>query len=151
MSWTLVADVVAALCILVGGLLTFAAGVGLLRFPDLLARLHTATKPQSLGLILALIGLALRIRDVGSVWILILVVLFQMLTSPVAAHMVGRAGYRTGKVRREFLVVDEMTEDLEAARRTMGESEPLSARPGGPPPAPTGPAGDGSPDERPGG
>ena len=43
--------------------------------------------------------------------VLALVAVFQLLTSPVAAHMVGRAGYRTGKVRRELLVVDELTAD----------------------------------------
>jgi multicomponent Na+:H+ antiporter subunit G len=43
-------------------------------------------------------------------------VLFQMLTAPVAAHMVGRAGYRTGKVRGDLLVVDELTADLRRAQ-----------------------------------
>jgi multicomponent Na+:H+ antiporter subunit G len=56
-----------------------------------------------------LIGLSLRLRSGAAVWALVLVALFQMLTAPVAAHLVGRAGYRTGKVRRDLLVVDELT------------------------------------------
>ena len=114
--WDTVADVASVICLLGGALLAFAAGVGALRFPDLLARMHAATKPQVLGLVLCLIGLALRLRSGGAVWALVLVALFQMLTAPVAAHMVGRAGYRTGKVRGELLVVDELTADLERAR-----------------------------------
>ena len=114
--WDTVADVASVIFLLGGALLAFAAGVGALRFPDLLARMHAATKPQVLGLVLCLIGLALRLRSGGAVWALVLVAVFQMLTAPVAAHMVGRAGYRTGKVRGDLLVVDELTADLERAR-----------------------------------
>jgi multicomponent Na+:H+ antiporter subunit G len=116
-QWTTVADVVSAVCLLGGAFLAFAAGVGVLRFPDLLARMHAGTKPQVLGMVLVLIGLALRLRSGGAVWALVLVAVFQMLTAPVAAHMVGRAGYRTGKVRSDLLVVDELTGDMERADR----------------------------------
>ena len=115
-QWTTVADVASAVCLLGGAFLAFAAGVGVLRFPDLLARMHAGTKPQVLGLALVLIGLALRLRSGGAVWALVLVAVFQMLTAPVAAHMVGRAGYRTGKVRSDLLVVDELTNDQERAQ-----------------------------------
>jgi len=119
-TWTGVADVLAAVCLLGGALLAFAAGVGLVRFPDLLARMHAATKPQVLGLVLVLLGLALRLREGPALWMLVLIAVFQMLTSPVAAHMVGRAGYRTGKVGRDLLVVDELTADQEDAERAAG-------------------------------
>ena len=123
MSWDTVADVVAAVCLIGGALLALAAGVGVLRFPDLLSRMHAGTKPQVLGLVLVLIGLSLRLRSGGAVWALVLVALFQMLTAPVAAHLVGRAGYRTGKVRRDLLVVDELTEAQERAAERTGTSD----------------------------
>ncbi|MBO3086206.1 monovalent cation/H(+) antiporter subunit G [Cellulomonas fengjieae] len=123
-QWTTVADVASSVCLLGGAFLAFAAGVGVLRFPDLLARMHAGTKPQVLGLVLVLIGLALRLRSGGAVWALALVAVFQMLTAPVAAHMVGRAGYRTGKVRSDLLVVDELTRDQENAQvRDTGRPE----------------------------
>ncbi|EYR63627.1 cation:proton antiporter [Actinotalea ferrariae CF5-4] len=112
---TTVLDVLASLCLLGGSLLTFAAAVGLVRFPDLLARTHVAAKPQVLGLILMLVGLSLRLRTLQVLWVLVLVAGFQMLTSPVAAHMVSRAGFRTGKVRHDLLVVDELSRDMEVA------------------------------------
>ena len=127
MSWTLVADVVAAVFLLCGAFLAFAAGVGVVRFPDLLARMHAATKPQVLGLILVLIALALRLRSWSAVGMLVLVVVFQLMTSPVAAHMVGRAGYRTGKVRSDLLVLDDLTADQEAADREKVEADRESA------------------------
>jgi multicomponent Na+:H+ antiporter subunit G len=111
-----VLDVLAAVFLLGGAFLAFAAGLGVLRFGDLLARMHTATKPQVLGQMLMMVGLGLRLRHGEIIWMLLLVAVFQLLTSPVAAHMVARAGYRTGKVRREVLEVDELTQDLEEAR-----------------------------------
>jgi multicomponent Na+:H+ antiporter subunit G len=123
-QWTTVADVVSAVCLLGGAFFALAAGVGAVRFPDLLSRMHAATKPQVLGLVLVLVGLALRLREGGAVWALVLVAVFQMLTAPVAAHMVGRAGFRTGKVRQDLLVVDELSRDLAATRRADDDDRP---------------------------
>ncbi|WP_298455267.1 monovalent cation/H(+) antiporter subunit G [uncultured Cellulomonas sp.] len=122
-DWTVVADVVAAACLIGGALLAFAAGVGVVRFPDLLSRMHAATKPQVLGLVLVLIGVALRLRTGPVTSILVLVAVFGLLSSPVAAHMVGRAGYRTGKVRHDLLLVDELTVDQDAADARAAQDE----------------------------
>jgi multicomponent Na+:H+ antiporter subunit G len=108
---SLLADVLASLCLLVGAFLTLAAGVGLVRFPHLLARMHAVAKPQVLGLILLLIAVALRLRSWSAVTMLALVVVFQLSTAPVAAHMVGRAGFRTGKVAPRDLDVDDLSRD----------------------------------------
>jgi multicomponent Na+:H+ antiporter subunit G len=107
--WTVVADVVAAVCLLLGAFLTFSAGVGVLRFTHLLARAHAVTKPQVLGLVLLLAAVALRLRSWTALTLLVLVVLFQLLTAPVAAHMVSRAGFRTGKIRPEDQDVDDLS------------------------------------------
>ena len=44
---------------------------------------------------------------------LVLVAAMQLLTTPVAAHMVGRAAYRTGQVREDLLLTDELTTALD--------------------------------------
>lgn len=124
MSLDVVLDVLAAALMLVGAVLALGAGIGLIRFPDLLARMHTAAKPQVLGLIVVLLGLGLRLRTGHVIWMLVLVALFQLLTAPVAAHMVARAGYRTGKVDPEKLVVDELTRDLATAGSTELPDDP---------------------------
>lgn len=111
MSPQTVADILAGTCLVTGALLSLAAGVGLLRFPDLLFRMHAATKPQVLGLLLILTGTALRLLNIVDITTLILVGVFQLGTAPVAAHMVGRAVYRSGQVRADLLVVDELAED----------------------------------------
>lgn len=115
MSWAALADIAAAACLLLGALLSLIAAVGILRFPDVLTRMHSATKPQVLGLLLVLLGLGLRLRDPGSIGMLALVALFQLATTPIASHMVGRASFRAGQVRHDLLVVDELTEVLARA------------------------------------
>lgn len=120
MSWTVVADVAAAVCLLLGCLLALVASIGMVRFPDLLSRMHAATKPQVLGLLLVLLGVALRLRDTTSIGLLLLVALFQMCTSPIASHMVGRASFRAHQVRHDLLVVDELSDVLDGPEEPRG-------------------------------
>lgn len=91
-----VADDAGDVLILGGALWSLIAGIGLLRLPDVLTRMHAATKPQVLGLLMVLLGVALRLRGANDVTTLILVGLFQTWTVPVAAHMVARAARRRG-------------------------------------------------------
>jgi multicomponent Na+:H+ antiporter subunit G len=53
------------------------------------------------------------LRDLRASALLVLVVVAQMMTSPVAGHMVGRASYRAGQVREDLLLVDELRGDLD--------------------------------------
>ncbi|TKV25705.1 monovalent cation/H(+) antiporter subunit G [Arthrobacter sp. NamB2] len=104
----MVNDVVVSALLISGALLSLAAAVGLVRFPDLLSRMHAATKPQVLGLLLLLLALAVEFESWLLVPLLVLCWVFQLLTSPVSAHMVGRAGYRTRHLRRDLLTLDEL-------------------------------------------
>jgi multicomponent Na+:H+ antiporter subunit G len=123
-----VLDWAAILCLLAGSLLSFVAAVGLMRFPDLLSRMHTAAKPQILGMLLVLVGIGLRILPVEETGVfdfgtLILVGLFQVVTVPVAGHIAARVGYRTGRIRRDLVVTDELAERLDSKRRANEGSE----------------------------
>ena len=108
-----VADAVAMGCLFAGSLLSLAAAIGLLRFPDLLSRMHAGTKPQVLGVLLTLLGVGLRLRSGSDVGMLLLVGAFQLLTLPVGAHMVGRAAYRIGQVGESRLVLDELSDETD--------------------------------------
>lgn len=108
-------EVLSAVLLVSGGLLTLAAAIGILRFSDVLTRMHAATKPQVLGLLLVLAGAALQLRGSVDVWMLALAGGFQLLTAPISAHLVGRLAYRTRHVRKELLVVDDLERDDPAA------------------------------------
>jgi multicomponent Na+:H+ antiporter subunit G len=124
-------DVVSAVLLLGGALSCLLGAVGLLRLPDLPARLQAATKPQTLGMLLVLVGTALRV-ELASAVTLVLVVLFQVISAPVVSQLVGRAAYRSGAVRRDTLVVDELAghlppdagRDPDGAPRTGGRDAP---------------------------
>ncbi|WP_214403095.1 monovalent cation/H(+) antiporter subunit G [Pseudonocardia lacus] len=103
------ADIVSACLMLLGALSCLLGAVGLLRLPSMLSRLQAATKPQTLGLFLILAGTAMRV-PVDSAVTLVLVALFQVITSPVISQLVGRSAYLSGAVRPEVLVVDELAE-----------------------------------------
>ena len=105
-------DVLVAVCLITGALSCLLGAVGLLSFPDVLGRLQAATKPQTFGLILILLGTALQL-EIGYAAGLLLVALLQMLTSPVMSQLVGRAAYRTDSVERDTLVVDELGDAIE--------------------------------------
>ena len=109
-----VIDAAVLVLILVGALLCLFAAIGLLRFRDVPSRLHAATKPQVLGLLLICLAIALSQRSVGGILLgLVLVapiVLMQFATAPLSAHMVGRQAYRNGSIDRQNLVVDELAD-----------------------------------------
>lgn len=128
MNTDAVLEILAAACLVVGSLMSLAAAIGMLRFPDLLSRMHAATKPQVFGLFLLLIGLGLQLRSWAAVPVLILAWLFQLLTVPVSAHMVGRAGYRTKHLRRDTLSIDELDEVVRKAAEE--ENLPMPEEPG---------------------
>ncbi|MBX7268376.1 monovalent cation/H(+) antiporter subunit G [Micromonospora sp. Llam7] len=110
MSPGAVADWLAAVCLVAGALLSLAAAIGVLRFPDTLSRMHAATKPQVLGVLLLLLGVGLRLRSPADLGMVVLVGVFQLATAPVAAQMIGRAAYRSGRVKRDLVDVDELAE-----------------------------------------
>ena len=110
-----VMDTIGALFLLLGAMLCFAASVGLVRFPDVLTRMHAATKPQTLGLLFVVAGVAFSLQNLKALGILLLVAVLQLLTAPVAAHMVSRTAYRTGQVRSDLLAEDDLGDDLAAA------------------------------------
>ncbi|PPF56917.1 sodium:proton antiporter [Clavibacter michiganensis] len=120
-------DLVSLVLLILGGVLSVAAGVGLLRFPDPLARMHAATKPQILGVILVLLALALQSQSLSTAVMLVPVLLFQMLTAPISAHMVGRAGYRLRHFLREDLLVDELEEAIDRAHDELRASDEVDA------------------------
>ncbi|MBP2370155.1 monovalent cation/H(+) antiporter subunit G [Pseudonocardia parietis] len=124
-----ISDVVSAALMLIGATSCLLGALGLVRLPDLPARLQATTKPQTLGLLLILIAAAIRL-DFENSSTLALVVLFQVLTAPVISQVVGRSAYRSGAIDRDSLVVDDLADRMDADARAVRTWRP--AAPGGP-------------------
>lgn len=101
-------ELVSGIMMLLGAALALIAGIGLQRFDDVFTRMHAATKPATLGLALVLGGAALQLPDGGAVVKLLLVVLLQFATAPVASHLIGRAAYRAGTELDPAIAIDEL-------------------------------------------
>lgn len=103
-------DVIAGVLILVGATFGALAGVGQVRFGDLFTRMHIATKPSTLGLLLVAVGAMFRLDAQIAVPLLVLTIVLQFITAPVSAHLVGRAAHRQGDWERDAAVVDHLAE-----------------------------------------
>lgn len=121
MSGSDLLEMLVAGCLVAGGLLSLLAGIALVRFPDVLSRMHAATKPQVLGVLLILLALAVSLRDGPDLATLVLIGGFQLATAPLTAQMIGRAAYRTGRVRSDLLVVDELADRGDGPRQPSGQ------------------------------
>jgi multicomponent Na+:H+ antiporter subunit G len=103
-------DIVTSVLVLGGSTLALTAAVGVVRFPDTLTRMHAASKPQVLGLLLVLAGAAVQLRGQVDVGMIILTGLFTVITAPVVANRVGQLAYREQNIRDDLLITDEMRE-----------------------------------------
>ncbi len=86
-------NIVGGIFMIVGALFTMIGGIGVIRFGDLMSRVHAAAKAPTLGLLLIAIGAAIEIGSAEAIVTLTLVVVLQLLTSPVATHVLARASY----------------------------------------------------------
>lgn len=89
-------DILTGIIVLWGAFFSLAAAVGLLRLPDLLSRMHAASKAGAVGAGLLLVAAGLHSGDAALALRALAGFLFLVLTSPVSAHLLARASIITG-------------------------------------------------------
>jgi multicomponent Na+:H+ antiporter subunit G len=113
-----------------GAAFILLAAIGILRMPDLYLRISVTTKAATLGTGLILTSAALYFGEAGISSRVVAIILFTLLTAPVAAHLIGRASYFTGIPIWDKSVID----DLKGRYRTdtegpdSGEEEPAAEK-----------------------
>lgn len=85
--------IVANMLALFGAVLTLLAAVGVVRFPDVLSRMHALTKASTIGLLFVVAGGVLELDDANDYTFVLLAGGLQLLTSPVSANLIARATY----------------------------------------------------------
>jgi len=120
-----VVDVLSAVLLVAGSALALIAAIGLFRMPDAYSRIHVATKPATLAVVFTVGAAVLRVPGLAPTTKLLLAVLLQFWTAPVASHMLGRAAHAAGLRPAEPWVVD----DLQAAEEAAGEVGPVTRDP----------------------
>lgn len=104
-------DLIIAILILTGSFLMLLAGIGINRMPDLLTRMHATTKAGALGVGLMVVAFAVvNWGDVAFVVRALAVVIFVILTAPIAAHVLARASYFVGVPQWDGVVKDVIKE-----------------------------------------
>ena len=92
----LLLDIVSWAFLGLGATFLIIGGIGMLRFPDLYARMHAAGVIDTLGAALILIGLAFQAGLILVTLKLLLILLFVLFTSPTATYALANAAYRSG-------------------------------------------------------
>jgi multicomponent Na+:H+ antiporter subunit G len=86
-------DVIIMILSALGVLFIILAGIGMLKMPDFYMRVSISTKAITLGVGLILIASAVSFNEFSVTSRVIAIIIFIILTAPVAAHMIGRAAY----------------------------------------------------------
>lgn len=104
--------ILSAIFLVAGAALCLVAAVGVLRLPDFFMRMHAATKAGVAGCGLLLIGVAFAMPSFA-MWVKVAIaILFLLLTTPIAGHLLGRAGYVGGAPLWARTVEDQLSSEL---------------------------------------
>ena len=109
----MISDVFVGLLLLLGAVFVLTASIGMLRFPDVYTRMHSASKAGTLGSGIALLALALHSGEFDVFTRALAGIIFFLLTTPVTAHLVAKAAYSTGTKPWKGTVIDEYANSME--------------------------------------
>jgi multicomponent Na+:H+ antiporter subunit G len=114
---TLALEIVSSALMLSGAVVAVIAAIGLHRLPDVYARMHVATKPATLGITMCLSGAALRADGSATATKLVLAIAFQLVTTPAAGHLLGRAAHAARAEVSDYTVLDELRPSSASSER----------------------------------
>jgi multicomponent Na+:H+ antiporter subunit G len=98
----------AALTMLIGAVFGLLAAIGIVRLPDLYTRLHAASKAGVVGTGLILIAVALISTDASVILRAILGIIFLLLSTPIAAHLLARAAHKAGEMPTVTTTIEQI-------------------------------------------
>ncbi len=92
----LLADIASWICLIAGSLFALVGAAGIIRLPDVFARMHGAGIVDTLGMGLILAGLMIHEGFTMVTVKLVLIVAFIFVTSPTTTHALARAALNGG-------------------------------------------------------
>jgi len=99
---------VGAVLLLAGAVFVLLATVGVLRFPDLYTRMHAASKAGVVGAGMILLAIAIVSFDSAVALRAIVAIVFLILTTPIGAHLLARAAYKSGYQPTKATISNEL-------------------------------------------
>ncbi|MGB0747747.1 MAG: monovalent cation/H(+) antiporter subunit G [Magnetospiraceae bacterium] len=92
----IILDILSAICLIGGSAITVIGTVGLIRFPDVYARMHATGMTDTLGAGLIILGLVLQATGILMAIKLVMIIVFLLYTSPISTHALARAAIAGG-------------------------------------------------------
>ncbi len=92
----LLVDLLSWFCLMAGVALAIIAGIGLIRLPDLFARMHAAGIGDTLAVLLIILGMMLQTGWTLNLAKLVLILFFIFFTSPASTHALAKAALHGG-------------------------------------------------------
>lgn len=116
-------EIATSVLLLLGAFLMLLSGIGIIRMPDLLTRMHATSKAGALGIGLMACGYMVFYSDDTSLVVRALaMVVFVLVTAPIAAHVLARAGYFVGIELWEGTIKDVIKERYDLKTRRLGSA-----------------------------
>lgn len=116
-------SIIDAILLIIGMFFILVAAIGLLRMPDLMIRMHAATKAGTVGAGFIMLAVANHFGELAVVIKAILIILFLLGTAPVASHLIGRAAYKIGIRLWEETKIDELDEHYEREANSLPQNQ----------------------------
>jgi multicomponent Na+:H+ antiporter subunit G len=104
-------SLLAGILLVLGAVFMALGALGLVRLPDVYMRMSASSKAATLGASLLLLGAAAHFGSAPVAGRALVIAVFLFLTAPVAAHAIGRAGYRRGSPLWKGSIADELARD----------------------------------------
>jgi len=119
-------DIIIMVLSTLGAIFILIASFGIYKMPDFYARLSVTIKAATLGIGCILIAATLYFADFSVTTKAFAIILFLILTSPVAGFLIGKVAYVTGTKLWKHSIIDEMKDDPDSncsAQPTKEENE----------------------------
>ena len=122
-------EIIAIIFMLIGTAFMLISAIGVVRLPDVYLRMSASTKASTLGVGSMLLAAAFYFDEIHIIARAIAVILFLLLTAPVAAHKMGRAAYFNGVPLWRGTLYDELKGKYNPETHTLASTNESSPPP----------------------
>jgi multicomponent Na+:H+ antiporter subunit G len=97
--------------VILGSFYMLIAALGIVKLKDVYMRMHAITKASSLSVLLLIVAVMVAFPSASTIISGLSILLFIILTAPIASHMMARVAHLLGIKPAPGCVSDELEED----------------------------------------